>query len=281
MFNKKKKLIEEQNKAIADLNEKLQAQQQEVETVKSQLEAYQQRELSISRALTDAAETASRIVTDAQRESDDIHDSAQKEYVASQKKGEALIQSAYENARDIIKDAEKTSEQKIKDTDDAVGSYVQLLNQFNESMKEQARQAEENLKKISDYYVRLNNALPELFSEVPRLNEPINKQAEEHLPDPEGDPAQLMRNIYTIQNRYLPHEDIPDRTSVPAEEEKVHEEKAVMEEEEANFVYGNEKQGVPGCIKNGISEAAAKKIYADMMDFAKYAFNKSHAACYA
>ncbi len=56
---------------------------------------------------------------------------------------------------------------------------------------------------------------------------------------------------------------------------------AVMEEEEANFVYGNEKQGVPGCIKNGISEAAAKKIYADMMDFAKYAFNKSHAACYA
>ena len=231
MFNKKKKLIEEQNKAIADLNEKLQAQQQELKTVKSQLEAYQQRELSISRALTDAAETASRIVTDAQRESDDIHDSAQKEYVASQKKGEALIQSAYENTRDIIKDAEKTSEQKIKDTDDAVGSYVQLLNQFNESMKEQARQAEENLKKISDYYVRLNNALPELFSEVPRLNEPINKQAEEPLPDPEGDPAQLMRNIYTIQNRYLPHEDIPDRTSVPEEEEKVHEEKAVMEEE--------------------------------------------------
>jgi len=56
---------------------------------------------------------------------------------------------------------------------------------------------------------------------------------------------------------------------------------SVMEEEEANFVYGNEKQGVPGCVNKGISETAAKKIYGEMMDFAKYAFNKSHAACYA
>ncbi len=55
----------------------------------------------------------------------------------------------------------------------------------------------------------------------------------------------------------------------------------VMEEEQANFVYGNAEQGVPGCIARGIDENVAKKIYGDMMDFAKYAFNKSHAACYA
>lgn len=220
MFNKKKKLIEEQSRTIAELNEKLQAQQLQLDAVNSQLEAYRQREFAISRALTDAAETANRIVIDAQKESDDIHDSAQKEYIASQKKGEAVIQSAYENARDIIKDAEQTSEQKIKATDDAVGSYVRLLNQFNESMKEQARQAEDNLKKISDYYAKLTGALPELFAEVPRLDLAVETKAEEPepLPDPEGDPAQLMRNIYAIQNRYLPHEDMPDRTSVPDEE---------------------------------------------------------------
>ena len=218
MFFKKKKLIEEQAKTIADLNQKLLTQSQQVEDLKTQLEAYQQREFAISRALTDAAETASRIVTDAQKESDDIHDSAQKEYIATQKKGEAVIQTAYENARDIIKDAEKTSEQKIKDTDAAVCAYVQLLNQFNESMKEQARQAEENVRKLSDYYSRLNNALPELFAEVPQLSHSLDKGAAEPLPDPEGDPAQLMRNIYTIQNRYLPREDMPDRTSVPEEE---------------------------------------------------------------
>ena len=55
----------------------------------------------------------------------------------------------------------------------------------------------------------------------------------------------------------------------------------VMEKERANFIYGNEEEGVPGCISNGISEQVAGQIYADMMDFAKYAFNKSHAACYA
>ncbi len=56
---------------------------------------------------------------------------------------------------------------------------------------------------------------------------------------------------------------------------------AVMEKERANFVYGNEQEGVPGCAANGISEQVASQIYDDMMDFAKYAFNKSHAACYA
>ena len=56
---------------------------------------------------------------------------------------------------------------------------------------------------------------------------------------------------------------------------------AVMEKERQNFVYGNEEEGVPGCIANGISEQTANKIYDEMTDFAKYAFNKSHAAAYA
>ncbi|MBQ0042942.1 MAG: DNA polymerase III subunit alpha [Lachnospiraceae bacterium] len=55
----------------------------------------------------------------------------------------------------------------------------------------------------------------------------------------------------------------------------------VMEEERHNFIYGNESEGVPGCIAKGVSEAAGNHIYDTMMDFAKYAFNKSHAACYA
>ena len=55
----------------------------------------------------------------------------------------------------------------------------------------------------------------------------------------------------------------------------------VMEQERKNFVYGNEEENVPGCLQKGISEAVAGEIYDEMMDFAKYAFNKSHAACYA
>ncbi|WP_395027635.1 DNA polymerase III subunit alpha, partial [Robinsoniella sp.] len=55
---------------------------------------------------------------------------------------------------------------------------------------------------------------------------------------------------------------------------------SVMEKERQNFVYGNEAEGVAGCINNGIDEKIANKIYDDMIDFAKYAFNKSHAAAY-
>ena len=56
---------------------------------------------------------------------------------------------------------------------------------------------------------------------------------------------------------------------------------SVMEKERQSFVYGNEEEGVPGCIKKGISEEIGNKIYDEMIDFAKYAFNKSHAAAYA
>ncbi len=56
---------------------------------------------------------------------------------------------------------------------------------------------------------------------------------------------------------------------------------SVMEKERQNFVYGNEAEGVKGCIANGIDEKTANHIFDEMIDFAKYAFNKSHAAAYA
>ncbi len=56
---------------------------------------------------------------------------------------------------------------------------------------------------------------------------------------------------------------------------------SVMAKERQNFVYGNDEEGVPGCIRNGIDERTANKIFDEMTSFASYAFNKSHAACYA
>ena len=55
----------------------------------------------------------------------------------------------------------------------------------------------------------------------------------------------------------------------------------VIEAERKVFVYGDAAQGIPGCIKNGVSEAAAQSIYDEIVDFANYAFNKAHAVCYA
>ena len=55
----------------------------------------------------------------------------------------------------------------------------------------------------------------------------------------------------------------------------------VMEKERTNFIYGNPEENIPGCVGNGIAVSVGEKIYDNMMDFAKYAFNKSHAAAYA
>ena len=55
----------------------------------------------------------------------------------------------------------------------------------------------------------------------------------------------------------------------------------VMKAERQRFIYGDEDGSVPGCVRNGIDEKTANKIYDEMIDFAKYAFNKSHAAAYA
>nr|MCR5639800.1 DNA polymerase III subunit alpha [Lachnospiraceae bacterium] len=55
----------------------------------------------------------------------------------------------------------------------------------------------------------------------------------------------------------------------------------VIDAERANFVDGNAEEHIPGCVGNGIDRDAANRIYDSMVDFAKYAFNKSHAACYA
>lgn len=55
----------------------------------------------------------------------------------------------------------------------------------------------------------------------------------------------------------------------------------VIEAERKTFVYGDQQQGIPGCIANGVSETAAQSIYDEIVEFANYAFNKAHAVCYA
>ncbi len=55
----------------------------------------------------------------------------------------------------------------------------------------------------------------------------------------------------------------------------------VIESERKVFVYGDEAQGIPGCIHKGVPESVAQSIYDEIVDFANYAFNKAHAVCYA
>ncbi len=85
---------------------------------------------------------------------------------------------------------------------------------------------------------------------------------------------QVMRIVRDLAGYTLGRSDLLRRAMSKKKEE-------VMKKERAIFIYGNEEEHVPGCVKNGITEDVASEIFDMMTDFAKYAFNKSHAACYA
>ena len=85
---------------------------------------------------------------------------------------------------------------------------------------------------------------------------------------------QVMQIVQTLAGYTLGRSDLVRRAMSKKKAE-------VMQKERQNFVYGNEQEQVPGCIARGIPEATANKIYDEMIDFAKYAVNKSHAAAYA
>ncbi len=85
---------------------------------------------------------------------------------------------------------------------------------------------------------------------------------------------QVMQIVMELAGYTLGRSDLVRRAMSKKKED-------VMLKERQNFVYGNEAENVPGCINRGISEDIANKIFDEMIDFAKYAFNKSHAAAYA
>ena len=55
----------------------------------------------------------------------------------------------------------------------------------------------------------------------------------------------------------------------------------ILRRERENFIYGNEAENIPGCIKNGVDEATATALFEEVLDFGGYAFNKAHSAAYA
>ncbi len=118
-------------------------------------------------------------------------------------------------------------------------------------------------------YIRGKNATDSITYDCPQL-EPILKPTYGCIVYQE----QVMQIVRDLGGYTLGRSDLVRRAMSKKKQ-------SVMEKERKNFVYGNEEEGVPGCVSKGISESVANHIYDEMMDFAKYAFNKSHAAAYA
>lgn len=122
-------------------------------------------------------------------------------------------------------------------------------------------------------YIRNKNNPDEVQYETPELEEILNVTYGVMVYQ-----EQVMEIVRKLAGYSMGRSDLVRR----AMSKKKHK---VMEEERKNFIYGivdeNGNIEVPGCLRNGISEETANKIFDQMMDFASYAFNKSHAAAYA
>ncbi len=118
-------------------------------------------------------------------------------------------------------------------------------------------------------YIKGKNNRDQIFYETPLL-EPILSSTYGCIVYQE----QVMQIVRDLAGYTLGRSDLVRRAMSKKKTE-------VMKQERQNFIYGNEEEGVPGCLSRGIDEATANHIFDSMMDFAKYAFNKSHAVAYA
>ncbi|MCD2346342.1 DNA polymerase III subunit alpha [Clostridium guangxiense] len=143
---------------------------------------------------------------------------------------------------------------------------------------------------LEDIIAGISLYRPGPMSEIPRYIKNKNNSEEIQYLTPELEPIlkvtygcmvyqeQVMQIVRDLAGYSMGRSDLVRR----AMSKKKHH---VMEEERHNFIYGiTNEEGeveVPGCVRNGISAEIGNKIYDSMMDFASYAFNKSHAAAYA
>jgi len=122
-------------------------------------------------------------------------------------------------------------------------------------------------------YIRNKNSMDKVEYETPQLEEILGVTYGVMVYQ-----EQVMEIVRKLAGYSMGRSDLVRR----AMSKKKHK---VMEEERYNFIHGivraDETIEVEGCLRNGITEKAANRIFDQMMDFASYAFNKSHAAAYA
>lgn len=167
-----------------------------VESMEDLIKGYREREQSVVDAMASAHRTADDYMAEAVRRAESILKSAREE-------ADQTVSSARDEACAIKKNAETQSAELLKHAEATVAEYESTVHAYNEAIEASAA---ETLKQVNRYVEILKaGKLPssELLAEVSGMSK-IPLQEEVVLPDTEGDPAKLMKNIYQLQNRDLP-----------------------------------------------------------------------------
>ena len=171
MFGKKARRIRELEEQVAALNASLETGKQENAALTEKVQRFEERERSIVRALTEAAERAEVVVSDAQRQAGEILEQSQADSEAAQREAERIVDDAYGSAHKIVKDAESESTRRLDETQAQIETYVSILTGYDKLIQDNIRMAEENAHRFAEVGQRLHAAIPQILSADGKLIE--------------------------------------------------------------------------------------------------------------
>lgn len=183
--------------------------EQRVQTMDGLIDGYHSREAAIVSALTHAHETAAEVIADAETRAKRILDDAGAA-------AESLRATAETDAARMIEEARRQSAQLLSRTEATVAEYETAIAAYNAALERAAAEAAANAERFAAFSRGHRIGPSELRDEVQGLHE-MPYAGPMELPDAAGDPAQLMRNIYRLQNRIPPEGGYPPAPEPAAE----------------------------------------------------------------
>ena len=183
--------------------------EQRIQTMDGLIEGYHSRETAIVNALTHAHETAAEVVEEAEKRAKEILDEAEAAAAETRKRAQT-------DADGMLEQARSHSAQLLTQAEATVSEYETTIAAYNAALEQAAAEAAANAQRFAAFSRGHKIQPADLTEEVDGLHElPFAPRMD--LPDPEGNPAQLMHNIYRIQNRVPPEGGAPAEPPAPPE----------------------------------------------------------------
>ena len=202
---RKKELIAQ----LAEREAQIARLEQRIQTMDGLIEGYHSRETAIVNALTHAHETAAEVVEEAEKRAKEILDEAEAAAAETRKRAQT-------DADGMLEQARSHSAQLLTQAEATVSEYETTIAAYNAALEQAAAEAAANAQRFAAFSRGHKIQPADLTEEVDGLHElPFAPRMD--LPDPEGNPAQLMHNIYRIQNRVPPEGGVPAEPPAPPE----------------------------------------------------------------
>ncbi|MEA4939459.1 MAG: DivIVA domain-containing protein [Christensenella sp.] len=196
-----KQLLEERFERIALLETR-------IDTMEQLIEGYHAREQSLIDTLHTAQNTSRKLTEDARAEADAIREKARQEGEKllddTMRAAQAAMDQAQQQATELRISAKNESDRMIRDAEIIKSEYEELVDSFNALLEQNANELQETADRFAEFVRGRKIEAPEVKLDGEAFYKSVGALNDARLPDPDGDPATLMKNIYQLQKRPLP-----------------------------------------------------------------------------